>query len=28
VRWIDQAADYQVRSHPSRVLEAILRTLG
>jgi peroxiredoxin len=28
VRWIDQAADYQVRSHPSRVLDAIRRTLG
>jgi peroxiredoxin len=28
VRWIDQAGDYQVRSHPSRVLEAIQRTLG
>ena len=28
VRWIDQAADYQVRAHPSRVLEAIRRTLG
>jgi peroxiredoxin len=23
VRWIDQAADYQVRSHPGRVLGAI-----
>ena len=28
VRWIDQAADYQVRSHPDRVLAAIRRTLG
>jgi peroxiredoxin len=27
VRWIDQAADYQVRSHPDRVLAAIRRTL-
>lgn len=27
VRWIDQAEDYQVRSHPSRVLEAIHRVL-
>ena len=25
VRWIDQAADYQVRSHPDRVLAAIRR---
>ena len=23
VRWIDQAEDYQVRSHPARVLQAI-----
>jgi len=23
VRWIDQAGDYQIRSHPDRVLEAI-----
>ena len=23
VRWIDQAADYQLRSHPERVLQAI-----
>jgi peroxiredoxin len=28
VRWIDQASDYQVRSHPERVLAAIRRTLG
>ena len=28
VRWIDQATDYQVRSHPDRVLAAIRRTLG
>jgi peroxiredoxin len=28
VRWIDQSADYQVRSHPSRVLDAIRRSLG
>jgi len=28
VRWIDQATDYQVRSHPERVLAAIQRTLG
>jgi peroxiredoxin len=28
VRWIDQAADYQVRSHPERVLAAIRRTIG
>ena len=28
VRWVDQATDYQVRSHPERVLEAIRRTLG
>jgi len=28
VRWIDQADDYQVRSHPSRVLKAIRRGLG
>lgn len=28
VRWIDQATDYQVRSHPERVLAAIRRTLG
>jgi peroxiredoxin len=28
VRWIDQAGDYQVRSHPDRVLAAIRRTLG
>jgi peroxiredoxin len=25
VRWIDQASDYQVRSHPDRVLAAIRR---
>jgi peroxiredoxin len=28
VRWIDQATDYQVRSHPERVRAAIRRTLG
>jgi peroxiredoxin len=28
VRWIDQATDYAVRSHPERVLAAIRRTLG
>jgi peroxiredoxin len=28
VRWIDQATDYQVRSHPERVLAAIRGTLG
>ena len=28
VRWIDQARDYQVRSHPDRVLAAIRRTIG
>ena len=28
VRWIDQAADYQVRAHPDRVLAAIRRTIG
>ena len=28
VRWIDQASDYQVRSHPERVLEAIERHLS
>ena len=28
VRWIDQATDYQVRSHPDRVLAALRRTLG
>ncbi len=28
VRWVDQADDYQVRSHPSRVLKAIRRSLG
>lgn len=28
VRWIDQATDYQVRSHPDRVRAAIRRTLG
>ena len=28
VRWIDQATDYQVRSHPDRVLAAIRRTIG
>ena len=28
VRWIDQASDYTVRSHPERVLAAIRRTLG
>jgi peroxiredoxin len=27
VRWIDQATDYQVRSHPDRVLAAIRRSL-
>ena len=28
VRWLDQATDYQVRSHPDRVLAAIRRTIG
>jgi peroxiredoxin len=28
VRWIDQASDFTVRSHPERVLAAIERTLG
>jgi len=28
VRWIDQAADYAVRSHPDRVLAAIRHTRG
>jgi len=28
VRWIDQAGDYQQRSHPERVLAAIRATLG
>lgn len=28
VRWIDQASDYQVRSHPDRVLAAVRRTIG
>jgi peroxiredoxin len=28
VRWIDQATDYAIRSHPDRVLAAIQRTLG
>jgi peroxiredoxin len=28
VRWIDQAADYQLRSHPDRVLQAIEQSLG
>jgi len=28
VRWIDQASDYAVRSHPERVLAAIRETLG
>jgi peroxiredoxin len=28
VRWLDQATDYQVRSHPDRVLAAIRRTVG
>ena len=28
VRWIDQATDYQVRSHPERVLAAIRSALG
>jgi peroxiredoxin len=28
VRWIDQATDYAVRSHPDRVLAAIRQTLG
>jgi peroxiredoxin len=27
VRWIDQASDYAVRSHPDRVLAAIRRSL-
>jgi len=27
VRWIDQATDYAVRSHPERVLDAIRRAL-
>lgn len=28
VRWLDQATDYAVRSHPERVLAAIRSTLG
>jgi peroxiredoxin len=28
VRWLDQASDYQVRSHPDRVLAAVRRTIG
>jgi peroxiredoxin len=28
VRWIDQAEDYRVRSHPDRVLQAIEAGLG
>ena len=28
VRWIDQADDYQIRSHPERVLRAIQEGLG
>lgn len=28
VRWIDQATDYQLRSHPDRVLAAVRRTIG
>ncbi len=28
VRWIDQSADYQVRSEPARVLEALEEALG
>lgn len=28
VRWIDQASDYVVRSHPDRVLAAIRTTIG
>lgn len=28
VRWIDQATEYAVRSHPDRVLAAIRRTVG
>ena len=28
VQWIDQAEDYQVRSNPDRVLEAIRGALG
>jgi peroxiredoxin len=28
VRWIDQADDYQIRSHPERVLEAIRTELA
>ena len=28
VRWIDQASDYAVRSHPERVLAAIWKALG
>lgn len=28
VRWIDQATDYQVRSHPDRVLAALRDALG
>lgn len=28
VRWIDQASDYAVRSHPERVLAAIRERLG
>ena len=27
VRWIDQAEDYQVRSHPERVMDAIQEAL-
>ena len=28
VRWIDQSEDYQVRSHPERVLGAIEQSLS
>jgi len=28
VRWIDQAEDYQIRSHPERVLGAIRENLA
>jgi len=27
VRWIDQSGDYQVRSNPDRVLDAIVRNI-
>jgi peroxiredoxin len=28
VRWIDQATDYQIRSHPDRVIDALREALG